>query len=104
MQGFPYANAPALANNYQNFQQNMNPVHNNVFTNTDGRFTDRDKAALDSLLHMDKELIDLYNSIRLVKPKDYPMFPKGDKYGNITSGEYLAWRRVFLLNYNVMVI
>ena len=32
-------------------------------------FTDREKAVLQSLIHMDKELLDIYNAIQNVKEK-----------------------------------
>ena len=47
--------------------------------NTNRNFTDQHRATLLILLHMDKELLELYSCLRQVKPKGYPMFPKGDK-------------------------
>ena len=62
-----------------------------------GNFTERDKAMLQSLLHLDKELLDLYEDIRKVNKKDYPLFPRCDKNGMVPPDEYRAWRRTFLV-------
>jgi hypothetical protein len=75
----------------------LNQSQNQSFVNANGNFTEQNRAMLQSLMHMDKELLDLYNFLRTIKPKDYNMFPKGDKNGHVTASEYCAWRRVFLI-------
>ena len=62
-----------------------------------GVFTEYHKAMLQSLLHLDKQLLDQINDIRNISKKDYPMFPKCDKNGMVTAAEYRAWRRAFLV-------
>ena len=76
---------------------NQSQNYQNMNINTNRNFSDQHSATLQSLLHMDKELLELYNCLRQVKPKDYPMFPKGDKNGYVSPTEYCAWRRVFLI-------
>ena len=83
---------------YTNFgSANYSYSTNNQANQNSDDFTEKDKAMLQSLLHLDKELLDLYNDIRNVNKKDYPMFPKCDKSGMVTPDEYRAWRRAFLV-------
>jgi hypothetical protein len=62
-----------------------------------GHFGEYHKAMLQSLLHLDKQLVDQHTEVRNVNKKDYPTFPKCDKNGMVTPEEYRAWRRAFLV-------
>ena len=62
-----------------------------------GHFGEYHKAMLQSLLHLDKQLVDQQTEVRNVNKKDYPTFPKCDKNGMVTPEEYRAWRRAFLV-------
>ena len=67
----------------QDFMSSLNQPQNyqNMNTNTNRNFSDQHRATLQSLLHMDKELLELYNCLRQVKPKDSPCFQKVTKMG-----------------------